>query len=107
MTTFFQRLEARARAINSLLCVGLDPHPNLLPEQTAAAAHAFCLRLIDATHDLACAFKPNIAFFEALGAEGYAALREVIAYIHQCNPSIPVILDAKRGDITSTAEAYA
>jgi uridine monophosphate synthetase len=79
----------------------------LLPEQTAAAAHAFCLRLIDATHDLACAFKLNIAFFEALGAEGYAALREVIAYIHQCNPSIPVILDAKRGDITSTAEAYA
>lgn len=107
MTTFFQRLEARARAINSLLCVGLDPHPDLLPEQTASAAYAFCLRLIDATHDLACAFKPNSAFFEALGAEGYAALRDVIAYSHRRDPSIPVILDAKRGDITSTAEAYA
>ncbi len=104
---FFQRLEARARAVNSLLCVGLDPHPELLSAPTAAEARAFCLRLIDATHDLACAFKPNSAFFEALGAEGYALLREVIAYIHQRDPSIPVILDAKRGDIGSTAEAYA
>ncbi len=105
--TFFQRLAARASAINSLLCVGLDPHPDLLPEQTAAAAHAFCLRLIDATHDLACAFKPNSAFFEALGAEGYAVLREVIAYVRRRDPNIPIILDAKRGDIASTADAYA
>jgi uridine monophosphate synthetase len=105
--SFFQRLEARAKAVNSLLCVGLDPHPNLLRAPTAAEARAFCLRLIDATYDLACAFKPNSAFFEALGAEGYAVLRDVIAYIRQRDPSIPVILDAKRGDITSTAEAYA
>lgn len=105
--TFFRRLEARARAANSLLCIGLDPHADMLPERTADAARAFCVRLIDATHDLVCAFKPNSAFFEALGAEGYAALHDVIAYIHQRDPSIPVILDAKRGDITSTAEAYA
>lgn len=104
---FFARLEARARAVNSLLCVGLDPHPEFLSERSAQSAYAFCQRLIDATHDLACAFKPNSAFFEALGAEGYAALRAVIAYIHQRDASIPVILDAKRGDISSTAEAYA
>ncbi|MDW8300346.1 MAG: orotidine-5'-phosphate decarboxylase [Anaerolineae bacterium] len=107
MIAFFPRLESRARAIDSLLCVGLDPHPELLPEQTAQAAQTFCLRLIEATHNMACAFKPNIAFFEALGAEGYAALRNVIAYIHERHSDIPVILDAKRADITSTAEAYA
>ena len=64
----------------------------------------FCLRLIEATWELAAAYKPNAAFFEALGAEGFAALREVISAVPQ---GIPVILDAKRGDIASTARAYA
>jgi len=101
---FFTRLTERAREVDSLLCVGLDPHPLVLPEPTPEAARVFCLRLIEATADLALAFKPNVAFFEAFGAEGYAVLREVIAAI----PSgIPVILDAKRGDIASTAQAYA
>ncbi|PJF37304.1 MAG: orotate phosphoribosyltransferase [Candidatus Thermofonsia Clade 1 bacterium] len=104
---FFKRLAARAQAVNSLLCVGLDPHPSHLSAPTAEAARAFCVRLIEATHDLACAFKPNSAFFEALGAEGYAVLRDVIAYIHQRLPDVPVILDAKRGDVTSSAVAYA
>ena len=104
MTGFFSRLEARARAIDSLLCVGLDPHPADLPAPTAAAARDFCLRLIEATADVAAAFKPNAAFFEALGPEGLAALRDVIAAVPD---GIPVILDAKRGDIASTAEAYA
>ena len=104
MTSFFSRLETRARAINSLLCVGLDPHPADLAAPTAAAARDFCLRLIAATADVAVAFKPNAAFFEQFGAEGIAALRDVIAAVPN---EVPVLLDAKRGDIASTAEAYA
>jgi uridine monophosphate synthetase len=102
--TFFSRLSTRIARIDSLLCVGLDPHPDDLPAFTGAAAKAFCLRLIDATADLAAAFKPNAAFFEALGPEGIAALRDVIAAVPD---DVPVILDAKRGDIASTARAYA
>ena len=104
MTTFFEKLDQRAREINSLLCVGLDPHPEELPEQTGAAAKEFCLRLIEATKDYALAFKPNAAFFEALGPEGWEALQAVIKAVPD---GIPVILDAKRGDISSTAHAYA
>ena len=104
MTSFFSRLETRARAINSLLCVGLDPHPADLATPTADAARDFCLRLIEATADVAAAFKPNAAFFEQFGAEGMAALRDVIAAVPD---EVPVLLDAKRGDIASTAEAYA
>jgi len=104
MTGFFSRLEAHARQVDSLLCIGLDPHPADLAAPTADAARTFCRRLIDATADLAAAYKPNAAFFEALGPAGWAALKEVIAAI----PSdVPVILDAKRGDIASTARAYA
>jgi uridine monophosphate synthetase len=101
---FFSRLTDRACRSDSLLCVGLDPHPDLLDRPTAGAARDFCLRLIDACAPYACAFKPNRAFFEALGPEGLAALVEVIAAVPD---SIPVILDAKRGDIASTADAYA
>ena len=102
--TFFEILDERARAIDSLLCVGLDPHLTDLPEATPQAALTFCRRLVDATADLALAFKPNAAFFEAFGAPGWAVLQELIASIPA---GIPVILDAKRGDIASTAEAYA
>lgn len=101
---FFERLEDRARSINSLLCVGLDPHSELLAAKSAEAAHSFCLRIIEATADLACAFKPNSAFFEAFGPEGIEALKAVIQAIPE---EIPVVLDAKRGDIASTAKAYA
>lgn len=101
---FFSLLEERARQIDSLLCVGLDPHPAELPEPTAQAARDLCLRLIEMTSDVALAYKPNAAFFEAFGAEGWAALKAVIAAVPE---GIPVILDAKRGDISSTAEAYA
>ena len=96
---FFERLEQRAREIDSLLCVGLDPR-----SQDAASAREECFRLIDATAEFALAFKPNAAFFEAFGAEGVAALKDVIAQVPM---GIPVILDAKRGDIADTAEAYA
>ena len=102
--SFSAQLQARVDAVNSLLCVGLDPHTKELPEPTAAAAVQFCKSLIDATKDLAAAYKPNAAFFERFGAEGVAALHEVRAHIPA---DIPVIFDAKRGDIGSTSEAYA
>lgn len=102
--SFFTRLEERVRQTGSLICVGLDPHPEEMSEPTAAAAKAFCLKLIAQTADLVAAFKPNAAFFEAFGPEGWQALRDVIAAVPD---DVPVILDAKRGDIASTAEAYA
>lgn len=101
---FFEELEQRAREINSVLCIGLDPHIPDLAEPSAVAARKFCLSLIEATAQVAAAFKPNAAFFEAFGAEGWRALAEVIAAVPE---GIPVILDAKRGDIASTAQAYA
>ena len=111
METFFSFLAKRVDDCSSLLCVGLDPHPSDLPAATAGAARDFCLRLIVATAPYAAAFKPNAAFFEIYGPEGWAALKEIIAAIHEqsdrLGSMIPVILDAKRGDIASTAEAYA
>ncbi|RLN46210.1 hypothetical protein BBJ29_004709 [Phytophthora kernoviae] len=104
MTSFFSTLKARVAAVDSLLCVGLDPHVAELPEPTAAAAQTFCLRLIEQTQHVAAAYKPNSAFFEAFGAEGITALHAVIKAIPT---GIPVLLDAKRGDISTTAAAYA
>ncbi len=101
---FFARLGTRCEEIDSLLCVGLDPHPDELPEWTPRAMYDFCLRLVDTTAEYAAAFKPNSAFFEALGAPGIETLQAVIKAIPN---EIPVILDAKRGDIASTARAYA
>ncbi len=111
METFFSLLERRVDDCSSLLCVGLDPHGSELPEPTAAAARDFCLRIIKAAAPYAAAFKPNAAFFEVYGPEGWAALKQVIDAVRQESQRqgshIPVILDAKRGDIASTAEAYA
>ncbi len=101
---FFARLQRRIEQVESLLCVGLDPHPEMLTNPSAAAARAFCLRLIASTAQHACAFKVNVAFFEVWGADGWAALKQVVEAVPE---DIPVILDAKRGDIASTAEAYA
>lgn len=101
---FMTRLAERCRVLDSLLCVGLDPHPKDLAEPGAAAARDFCLRLIEATAGLAPVYKVNSAFFELYGAEGWAALKQVVAAARSAGL---VILDAKRGDIASTAEAYA
>ncbi len=105
MTAFFSRLEKVCREKDTLLCVGLDPHVQLLPHNSAAAARDFCLRLIEQTAPWAAAFKPNAAFFEVFGAQGWLALQQVIAAARSLQT--PVILDAKRGDIASTATAYA
>ncbi|MEW6093628.1 MAG: orotidine-5'-phosphate decarboxylase [Chloroflexota bacterium] len=111
METFFSFLAKRVDDCSSLLCVGLDPHPSDLPAPTAEAARDFCLRLVKATAPYAAAFKPNAAFFELYGPQGWAALKDVITAVKEesdrMGSMIPVILDAKRGDIASTAEAYA
>jgi uridine monophosphate synthetase len=111
METFFSFLEKRVDDSSSLLCIGLDPHISDLPSPTAASARDFCLNLVKQTSPYAAAFKPNAAFFEVFGAEGWTALRQVIEAVREesdrLGSRIPVILDAKRGDIASTAEAYA
>ncbi len=107
MATFQQKLEARIAATNSLLCVGLDPAPQMLKgrgKTPALAALALNRRVIEATKDLAAAYKPNIAFYEALGLPGLGVLTETLAMIPD---DIPVILDAKRADVGSTSEGYA
>jgi len=104
MATFFEKLRARVRAVDSLLCVGLDPHKSELDEDSAEGAFCFCKRLIEETQEVAAAYKPNAAFFEAYGAAGSLALERVLELVPK---EIPVVLDAKRGDIGSTSEAYA
>lgn len=106
--SFIRRIEVAQQANNSLLCVGLDPEPSKFPvhlTQNPDAVFDFNRAIIDATADLVCCFKPQIAHFAALGEEN--ALLRLIQHIHVNHPTIPVILDAKRGDIGSTAEKYA
>ena len=106
--TFVEQL-ARAEVRNdSLLCVGLDPDPAKFPgswKDDASRIFDFCATIVDATRDLVIAFKPQIAFFAARRAE--EQLERLIAHIHRVAPDVPVILDAKRGDVGSTAEQYA
>ena len=106
--TFTQMLAAAWQRNNSLLCVGLDPDPAKFPAHLKGREDAileFCTAIVDATADFVCAFKPQIAYFAARRAEDQ--LEALIAHIHARHPGIPVILDAKRGDIGSTAERYA
>ncbi len=111
MSDFFAKLEAAVQRNDSLLCVGLDPTPAQIPprHRVEAANDADAIvrwnrAIIEQTADLVCAYKPNIAFYEALGSAGMNALRATLAAIPE---NIPVILDAKRGDIGGTADAYA
>ncbi|HSQ35055.1 MAG TPA: orotidine-5'-phosphate decarboxylase, partial [Candidatus Binatia bacterium] len=111
MESFFTFLEKRVVDSSSLLCIGLDPHLSDLATPTAAGALTFCLGLVKKTAPYAAAFKPNAAFFEQFGASGWTVLAQVIEAVREesqrLGSLIPVILDAKRGDIASTAEAYA
>jgi orotidine-5'-phosphate decarboxylase len=105
---FMQSLQQAWKEHDSLVCVGLDPEPAKFPahlRDAPDAVFAFCAAIVDATADLVCAFKPQIAHFAALRAED--ALERLIAHIHAQHPGVPVILDAKRGDIGSTAQHYA
>jgi orotidine-5'-phosphate decarboxylase len=98
---FIDKLLNASRKNKSWLCIGLDPDPELMPQVDVPQ---FNKAIIEATSDLVCAYKPNLAFYEALGTEGLAILEKTVKYIPG---DIPVIGDAKRGDIGNTARAYA
>jgi orotidine-5'-phosphate decarboxylase len=105
--SFMQSLQQAWARHDSLVCVGIDPEPAKFPaafHDKPDAVFEFCRAIVDATGDLVCAFKPQIAHFAALRAED--ALERLIAHIHHRHPGVPVILDAKRGDIGSTAQHY-
>ena len=104
MDNFTGRLRAACDAAHSLVCVGLDVDPAALPVADAAD---FNRAIVDATADLVCAYKPNLAFYEAMGLDGMRALETTIAHIRTAAPHAIIIGDGKRGDIGSTATAYA
>ena len=99
MKTYSQKLTERIESVNSNLCVGLDPRVDLIDGDF----EAFVLNLIDETISSAACYKPNAAYFEALGSKGYAIMERIITHIPE---EIPVILDAKRGDIGTTQSYY-
>lgn len=106
--TFLDMLRDASAQNNSMLCVGLDPEPTRFPaalKGDARKIYDFCAAIVDATADLACSFKPQIAYFAAHGAEDQ--LERLMQHMRANAPHVPVILDAKRGDIGSTAEQYA
>ena len=106
--TFIEQLKQAERQNGSLLCIGLDPEPARFPQRWRGEArhiYDFCAAMVEATADLAIAFKPQIAYFAAHRAEDQ--LEQLMAHIRRVAPQVPVILDAKRGDIGSTAEQYA
>src|SRR3954468_18753204 len=111
-TPFHVKLHEAVERINSLVCVGLDPDPALMPlingrgadEITAEDIIEFNRKIIEATADLVCCYKPNVAFFEAFGPAGYEILKATLAAVPV---DVPVIADAKRGDIGNTSAAYA
>ncbi len=99
---FNEKLITASRKNESLLCVGLDPDPDLMPDKISV--FEFNKAIVEATSDLVCAYKLNLAFYEAMGDEGLDALKRTIKYIPS---NIPIVGDAKRGDIGNTAKAYA
>lgn len=102
---FLTKLELATNKNNSLLCIGLDPDPQNL--HGPKNQFEFNKKIIDKTADLVCAFKPQVAFYSAAGLKGVEDLKKTIDYIHNSYPTIPVILDAKRGDVSNTAKMYA
>lgn len=104
---FSHKIRIRANRVRSWLCIGLDPEPDRLPvrfARDATGVEEFCREIVAATCEYAAAYKPNVAFFEAFGSDGWAALVRLLASIPR---DVPVIADAKRGDIGNTARAYA
>lgn len=102
---FHQQLRRAWNASDSMLCVGLDPDPTKFPAVVHGSVFDFCKAIVEATADVVCAFKPQIAYFAALGAE--QDLERLCAYIREHHPQVLLVLDAKRGDMGSTAEQYA
>ena len=104
MSAFVEKIQRACRRARSLLCVGLDPDPTLMP---ISGVYQFNRAVVDATASVACAYKPNLAFYEALGMEGLEALEQTIAHIRRAAGDALVIGDAKRGDIGPSGRAYA
>jgi len=104
MSGWVDRLDGAIVMNGSLVCVGLDPDPARMP---VADAGEFGRAIVDATCDLVCAFKPQLAFYEAMGLEGLRALEATVRHIRDVAPGVVIVGDAKRGDIGSTARAYA
>jgi orotidine-5'-phosphate decarboxylase len=106
----YNALFGEIRRKKSFLCVGLDSDTELIPAHLHnydEPVFEFNRQIIDATHEYAVAYKPNLAFYEALGAEGWIQLEKSVRYIRECDPGIFIIADAKRGDIGNTAKLYA
>lgn len=107
--TFLEKLTAIQDKNNSLLCIGLDPVLTKIPKHLQEDTHPFFnfnKAIVDATHEIVCAYKPNSAFYEARGDRGVAELKATCDYIRIMYPEIPIILDIKRGDIGSTNDGY-
>ncbi|MCZ6614312.1 MAG: orotidine-5'-phosphate decarboxylase [Chloroflexi bacterium] len=104
MTSFVERLDTACVKNGSLLCVGLDPEPTLMPVEDI---FSFNREIVDATRDLVCAYKPNLGFYEAHGIPGLQALQKTVEHIRAVAPDVIILGDAKRGDIGNTAQKYA
>lgn len=107
---FLKKYQKITKKNNSLVCVGLDLELAKLPKHLLKESDpifSFNRAIIDATHDLVCAYKPNIAFYEAEGITGLQSLKKTVNYLRKKTPEIPIILDAKRADIDNTAKMYA
>jgi orotidine-5'-phosphate decarboxylase len=104
VTSFVERLSAVSLRNRSLVCIGLDPDPDLMAVKEPLK---FNCAIVDATKDLVCAYKPNLSFYEALGLPGLEALGETVSYIRSVAPDVQVVGDGKRGDIGSTNVMYA
>lgn len=100
---FQKKLDAIIDKNNSLVCIGLDPEK----EKLSTSIFEFNKAIIDATRDLVCAYKPNIAFYEAGGIDGLTQLKQTLEYLKKNYPDVPTILDAKRGDIGNSSKLYA
>ncbi|TGL41486.1 orotidine-5'-phosphate decarboxylase [Leptospira perdikensis] len=109
-SNFIQKFDTRRDTLKSLLCIGLDPELEKLPkvslESKAPLVH-FAETIIRYTHPYATSWKPNVAFFERLGAEGYFALEHMVRVMKEVSPQVPIVMDAKRGDLANTSKEYA
>lgn len=110
MTSFLTKFHSRRDNLQSLLCIGIDPELEKLPQvclDSKSPLVHFAETIVRYTHTNAVAWKPNIAFFERLGAEGYFALEHMVHLMKEVSPEVPIVMDAKRGDLANTAKEYA
>lgn len=110
MEMFFDKFIHRTQTLKSHLCIGLDPELEKIPHHLKTVQeplYKFCSEIVDATHDFASAYKPNIAFFERHGSRGFLEFEKTVQHIQSVSPDVPIIADIKRSDIGNTAKEYA